>query len=144
VSNFAPDELERFIAIAGLGKCACNQVLYHLEERSIEHEVIPACEQNRVSVVAYSPFGSGRFPSSRSQGGRVLAAIAASRGATARQVALAFLTRNESVCTIPKAARVSHVEENAGASGLTLTEVEVRRIEASFPLGPRRAGVPTL
>ncbi|HXT49668.1 MAG TPA: aldo/keto reductase, partial [Thermoanaerobaculia bacterium] len=41
VSNFDEQELAEVIAIAGEGRCACNQVLYHLQERGIEHAVMP-------------------------------------------------------------------------------------------------------
>ncbi|HYY06634.1 MAG TPA: aldo/keto reductase, partial [Candidatus Limnocylindria bacterium] len=78
VSNFDVDETERAVAIAGEGRIACNQVLYHLEERAIEHALIPWCARHRIAVVGYSPFGAGRFPTPQSAGGRVLAAIAAS------------------------------------------------------------------
>ena len=64
VSNFDADDLEEALMIAGQGKIACNQVLYHLDERAIEHAVIPWCEEHEVAVVAYSPFGNGRFPES--------------------------------------------------------------------------------
>ena len=50
------------LAVAGEGRIACNQVLYHLQERAIEHAVIPWCEQHGVAVVAYSPFGHNDFP----------------------------------------------------------------------------------
>src|SRR5262249_22718254 len=43
VSNFTVDELEAMAAIAGADRIACNQVLYHLEERTIEHDVLPCC-----------------------------------------------------------------------------------------------------
>src|SRR5262249_30257858 len=86
VSNFDDDDLEEALMIAGQSKIACNQVLYHLEERAIEHAVIPWCEEHEVAVVAYSPFGNGHFPSPSSAGGRVLAAIADAHGATPRQV----------------------------------------------------------
>ena len=59
VSNFDADDLDEALAIAGRGKIACNQVLYHLNERDIEHAVIPWCESNGVAVAAYSPFGQG-------------------------------------------------------------------------------------
>src|SRR5262249_55007892 len=114
VSNFGVEDLEQAIAIAGGGKIACNQVLYHLGERSIEHFVLHWCEKHEVAVVGYSPFGSGRFPSSRTTGGRTLGEIAAEHGATPRQVALAFLTRRRSLFTIPKAARIDHALENSG------------------------------
>src|SRR5215831_7637783 len=62
LSNFDADELETAVRLAGPRRIACNQVLYHLKERAIEHEVIPACERHEIAVVAYSPFGSGDFP----------------------------------------------------------------------------------
>jgi diketogulonate reductase-like aldo/keto reductase len=72
VSNFDLDDLEEAQAIAGEGRITCNQVLYHLQERAIEHAVLPWCEEHGVAVVAYSPFGHGSFPGPRTPGGRVL------------------------------------------------------------------------
>ena len=144
VSNFDERELAAAVAIAGEGRVACNQLLYHLEERGIEHAALPYCDQHRIAVVAYSPLGSGRFPRERSRGGRVLAEIAAAHGATPRQVALAFLLRRPSLFAIPKASRPEHVEENAAAADLVLSEDEARRIGEAFPRGRRRPGVPTL
>src|SRR6201994_4097643 len=69
VSNFDSDDLGELLAVAGQGKIACNQVLYHLHERAIEHAVIPWCRQHGVAVVAYSPFGHDDFPPPRSKGG---------------------------------------------------------------------------
>jgi diketogulonate reductase-like aldo/keto reductase len=144
VSNFDVHELEAARLIAGEGRMACNQVLYHLEERVIEHAVIPWCEKHRVAVVGYSPFGHGRFPGPRTKGGRVLQEIAAAHGATPRQVALRFLARWSPLFTIPKAGRPEHVAENAGAGGLELTKAEVARIDEAFPRGPRPRELPTL
>jgi diketogulonate reductase-like aldo/keto reductase len=93
VSNFDVGDLEEASEIAGDGAIACNQVLYHLQERAIEHAVIPWCEARGVAVVGYSPFGHGRFPGPRSAGGRVLQEIADAHGATPRQVALRFLAK---------------------------------------------------
>src|ERR1700709_1155017 len=93
VSNFDTDDLDEMLEAAGEGSIACNQVLYHLQERAIEHAVIPWCEQHGVAVVAYSPFGHNDFPSPRSKPGAVLQAIAEAHRATPRQVALSFLTR---------------------------------------------------
>ncbi len=144
VSNFDEDDLDEALAAAGKGRIACNQVLYHLRERAIEHAVIPWCEENGVAVVAYSPFGHDDFPAADSASGKVLAEIAASHGATPRQVALAFLTRRESVFAIPKAGRVAHVEDNAGALNLALSEAEIARIDAAFPRGRKPASLPMI
>lgn len=144
VSNFDVDDLEEALAVAGPGRIACNQVLYHLEERAIEHGVVPWCEEHGVAVVAYSPLGHGSFPEPHTQGGRVLGEIAAAHGATARQVALRFLVRRPSSFVIPKASSPEQAAENAGALPLRLTEAEIARIDAAFPRGPRPRRLPML
>ena len=138
VSNFDADDLDEAEGIAGPGKIACNQVLYHLEERGIEHAVIPWCEKHKVAVVGYSPFGHGRFPRDRA-----LDEVAAAHKATPRQVALAFLSRRPSLFAIPKAASAAHAEENAAAGSLTLTAAEIAAIDKAFPVG-RRGGLAML
>jgi diketogulonate reductase-like aldo/keto reductase len=144
VSNFDVPDLEAAWRAGGEGRIACNQVLYHLEERAIEHAVLPWCEAHGVATVAYSPFGHGHFPDPSGTGGRVLEDIAASHGATARQVALGFLTRRPSTFTIPKASSPDHAAENAGALALRLTEADLARIDAAFPPGPRPRRLPML
>ena len=144
VSNFDVDDLEALLEVAGEGQIACNQVLYHLEERAIEHEVIPWCEAQGVAVVAYSPYGHGSFPNPGSAGGKVLARIAAEHGATPRQVALAFLTRQPALFTIPKASSRAHTEENADAGSLTLTPAQIQQIDQAFPRGRKPRHLPML
>jgi diketogulonate reductase-like aldo/keto reductase len=144
VSNFDVPDLERVIQIAGEGNLACNQVLYHLHERAIEHAVIPWCERHNVAVVAYSPFGHGQFPTPRTSGGRVLKQIADAHQATLRQVALRFLVRRSMLFAIPKAATLEHIAENAGAGDLHLTEAEISEIDQAFPLGSRPGHLPML
>ena len=144
VSNFDEPDLQEALAIAGEGRIACNQVLYHLEERAIEHAALPWCEAHGVAVVAYSPFGHGDFPGPRTKGGRVLREIAAAHGATPRQVALRYLLLRPSLFMIPKASNTEHVVENAGAGDLQLTESELARIDEAFPLGPRPRELPML
>src|ERR1700750_3281937 len=132
VSNFDSDDLDELLDVAGEGAIACNQVLYHLEERAIEHAVIPWCEQHGVAVVAYSPFGHNDFPSARSKGGEVLQTIADAHRASPRQVALSFLTRNPAVFAIPKAASAKHAADNAAAGKLTLSEDELPPLHKAF------------
>jgi diketogulonate reductase-like aldo/keto reductase len=144
VSNFDEADLDEVVKIAGEGRLACNQVLYHLQERAIEHAVIPWCEEHGVAVVGYSPFGSGSFPGPRSKGGRVLQEIADAHGATPRQVALRFLARRSSLFTIPKASRPEHAAENADAGELRLTDDELARIDRAFPRGPRPRELPVI
>ncbi|MDF2117713.1 aldo/keto reductase [Roseiarcaceae bacterium H3SJ34-1] len=142
VSNFDVADLDEALAIAGPGRIACNQVLYHLRERSIEHAVLPWCEHNGVAVVAYTPFGPGAFPAANTPGGRLLAEIATAHDATARQVALAWLARRSFV--IPKASSAAHAAQNAGAGDLDLSDDAVKRIDEAFPRGAKPRGLPML
>jgi diketogulonate reductase-like aldo/keto reductase len=144
VSNFDVADLEAVWRIAPEGRLSCNQVLYHLQERAIEHDVAPWCEAHGVMIVAYSPFGHGHFPGPRTKGGRVLREVAAAHGASPRQVALRFLVRRRSFLTIPKASRPDHVAENSGAGDLQLTDADLVRIDAAFPRGPRPRELPML
>jgi diketogulonate reductase-like aldo/keto reductase len=144
VSNFDTDDLNELLAVAGKGKIACNQVLYHLQERAIEHGVIPWCERNGVAVVAYSPFGHNDFPSPHSNAGNALQAIADAHRASARQVALAFLTRIPAVFAIPKAASPEHAADNAAAGNLRLSEGEITVLDKAFPRGPKPRSLPML
>lgn len=142
VSNFDVPDLDDALHIVGPGRMACNQVLYHLEERAIEHEVIPWCKRHGVAVVAYSPFGHGHFPDERSPGGRVLAQIAQTHDATPRQIALSFLAHRAFV--IPKASTPEHSVENAGAGNIKLSDSETAQIDAAFPRGPKPAVLPMI
>ena len=144
VSNLDVADLQEARDIAGAARMACNQVLYHLRQRAIEHDVIPWCETHGVAVVGYSPFGSGSFPGPRTAGGRVLQEIAAAHDATPRQVALAFLIRHPALFAIPKSSNAAHTAENVGAGSLRLSDAELARIDHAFPRGARQAELPTM
>jgi diketogulonate reductase-like aldo/keto reductase len=130
VSNFELDELRAAMAALRRERIACNQVLYNLATRDIEHDLIPFCERERIAVVGYTPFGD--WPRPTSPGGRVLQAVAERRGATPRQVALRFLTRLPSLFAIPKASSVEHVRENAGAGQLELDDADLAELDRAF------------
>jgi diketogulonate reductase-like aldo/keto reductase len=133
VSNFDVGHLKQAQKVLTTGKIACNQVLYHLRSRAVENEVLQYCESQNIAVVGYSPFGQGDFPQANSKQGTALETIARRHGKTPRQVALNFLTRRNTLFTIPKAARVEHVQENAGGAGWSLTEEDLKLIDSVFP-----------
>ena len=145
VSNFDVDDLDKVASIAGAGHPVCNQVLYHLKERAIEHAVLPWCEKHGTAVVAYTPFGqSPAIYAGSSAAAKTLHAIAAAHTATPRQVALAFLLRWSGLFVIPKASSVAHVAENAAAANLQLSDEELARIDAAFPRGKPRHSLPMI
>lgn len=84
------------------------------------------------------------FLGPRTAGGRVLHEIAAAHNTTARQVALRFLARRPSLFAIPKASRPEHAAENAAAGSLRLSEAEIAKIDAAFPLGAPLRELPML
>lgn len=144
VSNFDVPDLEDLYEIVGPGEIACNQVLYHLKERAIEHAVLPWCQKHKVSVVAYSPFGHDDFPKPDDKGGALLAEIARQYQVTPRQVVLAFLLRDPNVFVIPKASQVLHAQQNAAAGDLILQPEHIQALDAQFARGPKPVYLPMI
>jgi diketogulonate reductase-like aldo/keto reductase len=144
VSNFDVPKLEEAVKVAGEGKIACNQVLYHLEERDIEHKLIAWCQKREIAVVGYSPFGSSRSPWISSEAKAVLESIAKDHHVTAHAIALAFLVREEGLFSIPKSANPQHTKSNTRAGNITLTDEETKRIDKAFPKAKPRRSLPTI
>lgn len=138
VSNLDVDDLEELGP--ALKDCATDQVLWNLEARGVEFDLLPFCAQHRMPVMAYSPVGQGgallRHPA--------LAAIAERHGATPAQVALAFVLAKPGVIAIPKAADPQHLRDNAKARDLMLTEQDFRALDAAFPPPKRKRSLAML
>ena len=133
VSNFDIHCLKEAQKALARERIVCDQVIYHLRSRGIEHRLIPYCESQNIAVVGYSPFGQRNFPSPGSKQGRALEQIASKHGKTPRQVALNFLTRRKSLFAIPKSSNPKHVRENAGATGWKLDQEDLKLIDSVFP-----------
>jgi diketogulonate reductase-like aldo/keto reductase len=134
VSNFNTDDMKEWVALAGGERVASNQILYNLSRRGPEFELIPWCRQRHVSIMAYSPLEQGRM-----LGNRGLQQVAQRHGATAAQVALAWLLRQDGMIVIPKATRLEHVRENRGALDLKLTDDDLAALDQAFPPPKSRA-----
>src|SRR3990172_777745 len=119
VSNFDVEQMKAAQAALTRERLACNQLLYHLRDRSIEDELLLHCEKESIAVVGYTPLARGGYMRG------AVAEIANTRGVTPRQVALNFLARRPSLFTIPKASRIEHVRDNAAALDFTLTPEEI-------------------
>jgi diketogulonate reductase-like aldo/keto reductase len=126
VSNFDVAQLGSAQAALTRERLACNQVIYHLRDRTIEADVLRYCEAEEIAVVGYTPLARGGFMRG------VVADVAKAHGRTPRQVTLNFLTRRAALFTIPKASRPDHVRENAGALDFTLRPDELASIDATF------------
>lgn len=128
VSNLDRDDCEELVSLAGGEALAANQLLYNLSRRGIEAELLPWCQDRGIPVMAYSPIEQGRL-----LGRRALAEVAARHEASAAQVALAWLLRQEGVIAIPKAATAAHLQENRAAADLRLTGDDLATLDAAFP-----------
>jgi diketogulonate reductase-like aldo/keto reductase len=133
VSNFDAADLQRWHDLEGGNTVAANQVLYNLARRGIEWDLLPWCRKRRIPVMAYSPVDQGGL-----LGKRPLRQVAARRGVTPAQIALAWLLHQEGVVAIPKAAQAEHVRENRAALELGLTPEELRELDRAFPPPKRR------
>ena len=133
VSNFGVKDMEEAERQVGKGKIVCNQVLYHLKERSIEFEVIPWCKAHGVAMMGYSPFSQGDLPESP-----VLKKISQELFATPAQVILAYLTREEGLFAIPKSSDIQRTRKNIRAMDLKLSKKDIEEIESDFPAKARK------
>jgi diketogulonate reductase-like aldo/keto reductase len=137
VSNFSLDELRAAQAALKHYPIVANQVLYNLERRHIEADLLPYCQANHVTIIAFTPLASGRlarqtkYPSNP-RGMKTLAAIAEATQKTLGQVALNWCTSHPNVMAIPKSNSALRVEENCGASGWRLSREQVALLDDAF------------
>jgi diketogulonate reductase-like aldo/keto reductase len=128
VSNFDVPDLEELRSLPGGREVATDQVLYNLSRRGIEWRLLFWCRELGLPIMAYSPIEQGRLLRNP-----VLQRVAARHGATAAQVALAWVLRHADVIAIPRAGNPAHVEENRGALDLRLTEQDLAELDRAFP-----------
>ena len=128
VSNFTTDDMREWATLDGGAAVASNQILYNLGRRGPEWDLIPGCRERSISIMAYSPLEQGRILSNRA-----LREVAARHGATAAQVALAWLLRQDGMIVIPKATRPEHVRDNRAALDLVLNDADLAELDRAFP-----------
>jgi diketogulonate reductase-like aldo/keto reductase len=132
VSNFSIDQLTEARSVVSKHRIVSNQVRYSLVDRSIESGLLAYCQQQRITIIAYSPLAVGlKNIASRDKNG-ALKRVAAETGKTMAQVALNWCTSKPWVIAIPKANSIAHVEENCNASGWRLSPEQIRLLEESF------------
>lgn len=158
LSEAGPQTLRRAHAVQPV---SVLQTEYSLFERDVE-QLFPVLDELGIGFVPYSPLGRGFITGTAKPAGRYdatdmrtfdprwqpgnfeknvdavgrLAGLAAGKGATVSQLALAWLlTRGQHVVPIPGTRSPKRVEENAGAAGLELTEADLAAIDAILPHG---------
>jgi diketogulonate reductase-like aldo/keto reductase len=130
VSNFDVDDMEELFRLKGSERIVTDEVLYNLVRRGVEYDLIPWMRQRHRPIIAYSPIEEGLLTRDDHP---VLGQIAKGHEATAAQVALAWVIRDDGVIAIPKAANAAHVREDRGAVDIKLTQRELELLDESFP-----------
>lgn len=128
VSNFDVADMQEAGQLPGGKGIATNQVLYNLQRRGIEVDLLPWCRLRHIPIMAYSPIEQGRLLNKPA-----LKAIAKERSVTPPQIAIAWLLHQPNVVVIPKSSNISHVEQNYAALDLKLSEAELAQLDEAFP-----------
>jgi diketogulonate reductase-like aldo/keto reductase len=128
VSNFDLADMQDLTDIPGGSEVSTDQVLYNLEYRGIEYDLLPFCERSGLPIMAYSPIEQGLVLDHP-----VLRSVAARHHATPAQVALAWVLRKDNVCAIPRASNPAHVRQNRGALDLHLSTADFAELDYAFP-----------
>jgi diketogulonate reductase-like aldo/keto reductase len=140
VSNFDVDDMEELWSIESGANCATNQVLYNLENREIEFDLLPWGRKKKLPIMAYSPVGhSGQLLRNAA-----LEKIAKTHNATPAQVALAWVLRQPNVIAIPKASTEAHVRDNACSLKIKLTKDDLTDLDLKFPPPKSKKSLPML
>jgi diketogulonate reductase-like aldo/keto reductase len=132
VSNFDVDDLADLSAVPGGTAVVTDQILYNLQRRGPEYDLLPLCRDRGLPVMAYSPVEQGRLLDHP-----VLAEVARRHGITPARVALAWVLRSGGVVAIPRAGSTAHVRDNAAALDVRLEPSDLELLDEAFP-PPRR------
>jgi len=136
VSNFSMRELRAAQEVMTKYPIVANQVLYNLNRREIERDLLPYCQEHHITILAYTPLDDGRLATAsrfrRQQSTRVLEQVAAEAHKTMAQVALNWCTARPDVIAIPKSNSVERTVENCQASGWRLTPAQLQRLDEAF------------
>jgi diketogulonate reductase-like aldo/keto reductase len=127
VSNFGLNRLKEAQSALPKSELSSIQPDYSLVNRSVERDILPYCDREKIAVLAYYPLGHGKLTSDSR-----LDSVSSSLGKTRAQVALQWLAGKPNVFPIPRASRAEHVRENAGASGWGLSDLDREELDASF------------
>ncbi len=128
VSNFDRAAMAEAEATPRGSGIVADQVLYNVNRRGIEWDLLPWCEEHQVAVMAYSPLDDGKLvPRSG------LSAVARRQGVSEATIALAWTLRQTSVVAIPKASNPDHVRANYAAAALVLTDQDRAELDSDFP-----------
>ncbi len=132
VSNFSVEQMREAQQSLSHEKIVSNQVEFSLIDRSVEARILPYCQKEGLTLIAYSPLGQGKIPRGKGSSFKVLDEVAGKSGKSRNQVALAWVLQHDSVVAIPKAADMGHVKENAEVADWKLDKEDYQKLAKAF------------
>src|SRR6266704_1747790 len=132
VSNFSVEQTREAQQSLSREKIVSNQVEYSLLDRSVEARILPYCQKEGLTLIAYSPLGQGKIPRGRGSSFKVLDEIAGESGKSRNQVALGWVLQHDSVVAIPKATDPEHLKENAKVADWKIANEDYQRLAKAF------------
>ena len=131
VSNFSLRQLQRAIQINHNIRIQSNQVEYNLFDRTIEYDLLPYCEKESITVIAYSPLDNGNLPYNSTKMDTIKN-IAGKYNRTVENIILRWLLGKPNVIVIPKASNIDHIKENSRASDFDLAKEDFDLIDKAY------------
>ena len=138
VSNFDVSDMEEAYSLPGGDEIATNQVLYNLEHRGMEWDLLPWCRERGIPIMAYSPIGHKPADQKRLFNDPTIKSIASRHDATPAQICLAWVLREPDVIVIPKSSQPQHIRENRAALDIKLTDRDLTELDEAFPPPDRK------
>jgi diketogulonate reductase-like aldo/keto reductase len=132
VSNFSVEQMKEAQQSLSHEKIVSNQVEFSLIDRSVEARILPHCQKEGLTLIAYSPLGQGKIPRGKGSSFKVLDEMAEKSSKSRNQVALSWVLQHESVVAIPKAADIDHVKENAEVADWKLDKEDYQKLAKAF------------
>ena len=136
VSNFDVEDMEEIESLSE--NCLVNQILYNLEHRGTEFDLLDHDLKSGTVTMAYSPLGQGgellEHPALKEVASRHETSLGLADPA---QIALAWVLRRPNVLAIPKAASEKHVAGNLASLEISLTDADLKTLDSAFP-SPKR------
>lgn len=129
VSNFSVEQLIRAQDALKKYDIVSNQVEYSILAREYEKQLLPYCQKNGITLIAYSPLGHGKFFTQRNKAMPVMENLAEKYGKTPAQIALNWLISRNNVVAIPKAGSIDHVKQNIDAGNFQLSSDDLKTID---------------
>jgi diketogulonate reductase-like aldo/keto reductase len=132
ISNFSVEQMREAQQSLSHEKIVSNQVEFSLVDRGVEPRILPYCQKEGLTLIAYSPLGQGKISRGRGASFKVLDEVAGRLGKSRNQVALSWVLQHDSVVAIPKAANANHLKENAEVADWKLGNEDYQRLAKAF------------